>query len=90
MGYVYAGLEPPSWKELREAAGFIHDLVVDESARGRGLAGQLLEAAAAWLGERGAPRILLWTAFPNAAAQRVFEKAGFRKTMIEMTRESAP
>ena len=28
-GYVYAGLEPKSWKELREASGFIHDVVVD-------------------------------------------------------------
>ncbi len=25
IGYVYAGLEPQSWKELREPAGFIHD-----------------------------------------------------------------
>src|SRR5437867_4748361 len=24
IGYVYAGLEPQSWKELRDAAGFIH------------------------------------------------------------------
>src|SRR5262245_45589735 len=24
VGYVYAGLEPRSWKELREASGFIH------------------------------------------------------------------
>ena len=28
LGYVYAGLEPQSWKELREAAGFIHDVIV--------------------------------------------------------------
>ena len=25
VGYVYAGIEPFSWKELREAAGFVHD-----------------------------------------------------------------
>src|SRR6185503_1152489 len=28
VGYVYAGLEPASWKELRDRAGFIHDIVV--------------------------------------------------------------
>ena len=28
VGYVYAGIEPPSWKELRNRAGFIHDVVV--------------------------------------------------------------
>src|SRR5512140_3728964 len=27
IGYVYAGIEPQSWKELRERAGFIHDVV---------------------------------------------------------------
>src|SRR5690349_7912226 len=31
LGYVYAGLEPMSWKELRDAAGFIHDVVVTEA-----------------------------------------------------------
>ena len=38
VGYVYAGLEPQSWKELREAAGFIHDVLVDEPHRGAGIA----------------------------------------------------
>jgi ribosomal protein S18 acetylase RimI-like enzyme len=87
VGYVYAGLEPQSWKELREPAGFVHDLVVDEEAQGRGIAGALMNAALDWLRSRGAPRVLLWTAPQNAPAQRVFEKLGFRRTMIEMTLE---
>ena len=87
VGYVYAGLEPQSWKELREPAGFIHDVVVDESARRRGIASKLLEAAAAWLESHGAPRVMLWTAEKNGVAQRLFERLGFRRTMIEMTRE---
>src|SRR5262245_44338880 len=37
IGYVYASLEPRSWKELREAAGFIHDVVVEKSARRSGV-----------------------------------------------------
>ncbi|HEY8549993.1 MAG TPA: GNAT family N-acetyltransferase [Vicinamibacterales bacterium] len=86
-GYVYAGIEPQSWKELREEAGFIHDVVVDERDRGHGIATRLMEAAMAWLKERGMPRVLLWTAHPNVAAQRLFSKLGFRPTMIEMTRE---
>ena len=45
VGYIYAGLEPHSWKELREAAGFIHDVVVDESSRGAGIAQALVGAA---------------------------------------------
>ncbi|MCM2257873.1 MAG: GNAT family N-acetyltransferase [Vicinamibacteria bacterium] len=87
VGYSYAGLEPRSWKELREAAGFVHDVAVDEAARGQGVATRLLETAAAWLEDRGAARVMLWTAENNALAQRMFERAGFRRTMIEMTRE---
>lgn len=88
VGYVYAGLEPHSWKELREAAGFIHDVVVEREARGRGIATRLCEAAASWLAQRGAPRVMLWTAELNGGAQRLFHRLGFRRTMIEMTRES--
>jgi GNAT superfamily N-acetyltransferase len=87
VGYVYAGIEPQSWKELREEAGFIHDVYVDEPARRGGIATALLEAAAAWLSERGMPRIVLWTAARNDSARRLFERLGFRHTMTEMTRE---
>jgi ribosomal protein S18 acetylase RimI-like enzyme len=87
VGYVYAGIEPQSWKELREEAGFIHDVVVDDAGRRSGVATMLLEAAIAWLRERGAQRVMLWTAEPNVGAQRLFAKLGFRRTMIEMTRE---
>lgn len=87
VGYVYAGLEPQSWKELREACGFIHDVVVDRGERRGGVATALVEAAAEWLRERGSPRVMLWTAEQNAGAQRLFTKLGFRRTMIEMTRE---
>jgi ribosomal protein S18 acetylase RimI-like enzyme len=87
VGYVYAGLEPQSWKELRDACGFIHDVVVDERSRRGGLAAALVEAAASWLRERGAPRVVLWTAHQNSGAQRLFDRLGFRPTMVEMTRE---
>jgi RimJ/RimL family protein N-acetyltransferase len=40
-----------------------------------------------WLHRRGAPRVVLWTADRNSAAQRLFERLGFRRTMIEMTKE---
>jgi ribosomal protein S18 acetylase RimI-like enzyme len=86
-GYVYAALEPMSWKELRDAAGFVHDVAVDPAFRRRGIASALMSAAIAWLREHGAPRVLLWTAAPNAEAQRLFDSLGFRRTMIEMTRE---
>ena len=87
VGYVYAGMEPQSWKELREAAGFIHDVVVEESSRGGGIAEALITGALEWLRAQGAPRVVLWSAEQNATAQRLFARLGFRRTMVEMTKE---
>ncbi|HJT18385.1 MAG TPA: GNAT family N-acetyltransferase [Thermoanaerobaculia bacterium] len=87
VGYVWADLEPMSWKELRGPAGFVQDLLVVDAARRRGIATELLNAAMDWLREHGAPRIMLWTAAPNDAARALFRRVGFRETMIEMTRE---
>ncbi|HEY8536222.1 MAG TPA: GNAT family N-acetyltransferase [Vicinamibacterales bacterium] len=87
LGYVYAGVEPMSWRELRDRAGFIHDLAVDTPARRQGVATALLGAAIDWLRSRGMPRVMLWTAHGNDAAQALFAREGFRRTMVEMTRE---
>ena len=87
VGYVYAALEPLSWKELRDAAGYIHDIIVTESHRRTGVGSTLLEAGVDWLRDKGAPRVILGTAEHNDAAQRLFAAHGFRRTMIEMTRE---
>jgi GNAT superfamily N-acetyltransferase len=86
-GYLFAALEPMSWKELRGPAGFIHDVAVDEPERRTGIGTLLLNAAFEWLTEHGAPRVVLGTAAPNKAAQALFHRLGFRDTMIEMTRE---
>ena len=87
IGYVYAGIEPQSWKELRELAGFIHDVVVAPEAQRTGVASALVESACEWLRSIGAPRAVLWTAEKNDSGQRLFTRLGFRRTMIEMTRE---
>ena len=87
VGYLYAAVEPRSWKELREEAGFVHDVVVDEAFRGLGVGGALVERAAGWFTRRGMPRMVLWTAHGNAPARRLFARLGFRPTMVEMTRE---
>lgn len=87
IGYVYAAVEPLSWKELRDEAGFIHDLVVDPAHRGSGAGSQLLDAAIEWLRGRAMPRVVLWTAEQNVGGQRLFARHGFRRTMVEMTKE---
>lgn len=87
IGYIYAGVEPRDWMSLRDEAGAIHDIVVDPKYRGAGVGRMLLDAALAFLKSRGMPRVVLETAEKNDAGQRLFAKAGFRRTMIEMTRE---
>jgi GNAT superfamily N-acetyltransferase len=47
--------------ELRDEAGFVHDVFVAADARGQGIGGRLVEAAAEWLIARGVPRVMLWT-----------------------------
>ena len=87
VGYVYAALEPLSWKELRGPAGFIHDVAVDERSRHTGVGTKLMQVAIEWLRERGAPRVILWSAAPNDTARTLFHHLGFRDTMVEMTVE---
>jgi ribosomal protein S18 acetylase RimI-like enzyme len=50
----------------------------------------LLDATVALLKSLGAPQLVLWTAEGNEAAQRLFTSAGFRRTMVEMTRDEDP
>lgn len=86
-GYLYGSLEPRSWEALRDEAGFINDLIVDQPAAGHGVASLLVERATAWFRDRGVPRVVLHTADQNAPAQRLFARLGFRRTMVEMTKE---
>jgi ribosomal protein S18 acetylase RimI-like enzyme len=65
----------------------LYDIVVDPVHRGHGVGWLLLDATLAALKARGAPRVVLSTADQNEAAQRLFARAGFRRTMVEMTRE---
>jgi ribosomal protein S18 acetylase RimI-like enzyme len=87
IGYTYAAIEPRDWMALRDSAGALYDILVDPTHREHGVGRKLLDATLAFLKERGAPRVVLSTAERNEPAQRLFEKAGFRRTMIEMTRE---
>ncbi len=87
IGYSYAAIEGFDYMTLRGPAGALHDIIVDAAERGHGVGQMLLDATLAALAERGAPRVVLSTAERNESAQRLFARAGFRRTMIEMTRE---
>jgi ribosomal protein S18 acetylase RimI-like enzyme len=87
VGYTYAGVEGRDYMSLRGPAGVLYDIVVDPAHRGRGVGRTLLDATLSALRARRAPRVVLSTAERNEPAQRLFERAGFRRTMVEMTRE---
>jgi len=87
VGYAYVGVEDRDYMSLRGPAGVLHDVVVDPAHRARGIGRKLVDAALEFLRRRGAPQVVLSTAQQNEYAQRLFAAAGFRPTMIEMTRE---
>jgi ribosomal protein S18 acetylase RimI-like enzyme len=87
IGYTYSGVEGNDYMALRGPAGVVYDIVVDPDHRKQGVGRLLLDATLEALKAQGAPRAVLSTAERNTDAQRLFERAGFRPTMIEMTRE---
>jgi ribosomal protein S18 acetylase RimI-like enzyme len=90
VGYAYGALQGADYMALRGPAGLLHDLIVDPAHRHEGVGVRLLSAMIDEFTSRGAPRLVLSTAARNEAAQQLFAKAGFRRTMIEMTRELPP
>ena len=87
VGYAFAAVEGYDYMALRGPAGVLHDLIVAPEYRGRGVGRLLLGAALEFCRSRGVPRVVLSTADRNVAAQRLFASMGFRRTMIEMTRD---
>jgi ribosomal protein S18 acetylase RimI-like enzyme len=87
VGYAFGAKEGYDYMALRGPAGVIYDLLVDPAHRRQGIGAALMQAMLDALGALGAPRALLFTADKNHVAQAMFERTGFRRTMIEMTRE---
>jgi ribosomal protein S18 acetylase RimI-like enzyme len=88
VGYAYGTLEERDWNMLLDAHGALHDVLVDESVRRRGVGELLVLEVCRRLEAMGAPRVVLSTAVQNARARALFGKLGFRETMVERTREA--
>jgi GNAT superfamily N-acetyltransferase len=66
-----------TWATTRGARiAIMHDLFVDPSARGSGLADQLIEACAGVCAQRGVTSLQWETALDNLRAQAVYERVG--------------
>jgi ribosomal protein S18 acetylase RimI-like enzyme len=84
VGFAYIQYESLDYANLLENAAWLHDLYVDERARGHNagklLIGQSIEIAK----EFGADKLMLSVAAKNEYAQEFFERQGFRTTMVEV------
>ena|SRR6185437_14809037 len=87
VGYAYGRLEERDWNQLLDACGALHDVWVEAAERRHGVARALVDATVAALVAKGAPRVVLHTMTANEGAQALFARLGFRRTMVEMTRE---
>ena len=85
VGFAYLERDELNYAELLRDGTWLHDIYVNESARAEGIGRDLINAAAETAKRMGAKKLLLTVAAKNAIAQQVFEKAGFRRTMVEMT-----
>jgi ribosomal protein S18 acetylase RimI-like enzyme len=87
VGYAYGTVEGRDWNALLDAHGVLHDVIVSPTSRREGAGEALITEICKRLRALGAPRVILFTAVQNSAAQALFKKMGFRVTMLEMTRE---
>lgn len=84
VGYAFVRVEPESFVDALAATAWIHDIYIDESARGHGVGTRLMGATIAAAKELGSNNLMLSVAAQNEGARRVFEKHSFRLTMHEM------
>ena len=84
VGYALVMSEDANMIELSERRAWLHDIYVDESARGFNAGKQLLDTAVQAACDLGSRVFMLHVASQNEFARTLFEKNGFRPTMQEM------
>ena len=84
VGFAYLQYEAMDYANLLENAVWLHDLYVDDAARGQNAGKLLIEKSAEIARELGADKLMLSVAAKNTAAKEFFERTGFKNTMVEM------
>jgi ribosomal protein S18 acetylase RimI-like enzyme len=79
----------PDWNMLRrKIGGWVSELGVAETHRGRGVGSRLLQAAEEWLGGRGVEILMLDTGWRNEEAIRFYEqRMGYRRIGLILIKE---
>lgn len=84
VGFAFVQFEEKNFADLLKSAAWLHDIYIDESARGRDIGKQLIEASAEVAKDLGADKLMLSVAARNELGRRFFDRMGFRETMVEM------
>jgi GNAT superfamily N-acetyltransferase len=84
VGFAYIQYEAKDYANLLETAAWLHDIYIDETARGQNAGKLLIERSAEVARELGADKLMLSVAAKNEFAREFFERSGFRETMVEM------
>lgn len=83
-GYAFLKIEKESFLDVRKTTVWLHDIYIDESARGQNLGRRLLDAAVNAAHDLGSSSLMLSVAPQNEAANKLFKAYGFRPTLTEM------
>lgn len=84
VGFAYLQFEAKDYANLLENAAWLHDIYVDETARGFNAGKLLIEKSIEVAKELGASKLMLSVAAKNAYGREFFERNSFKTTMVEM------
>ena len=87
VGFAYFEYEPTLYAELATKVTWLHDIYVDPDGRGSGAGKALLAGVRNEAKRLGANKVLLSVALANEHGRQLFERNGFRPTMLEMMLE---
>ncbi len=84
IGFAYLQFEAKDHANLLENAAWLHDIYIDEAARGHNAGKSLIEESIEIAKELGADKLMLSVAAKNDYGRKFFERNRFRTTMVEM------
>ena len=84
IGCGFARIEPAKAHLKHPLRGYLGMMFVDPEYRGQSVNARLIDSLKAWCLSNNVGELRLEVYHDNAAAVRAYEKAGFRKLMVEM------
>jgi ribosomal protein S18 acetylase RimI-like enzyme len=84
VGYSFIRLEESSFVDIAPESVWLHDIYIDESARGMGAGKLLLDASIGAAKKLGSQVLILQVAAQNEFAKKLFEANGFKVATYEM------